>query len=859
MRDVIVDWSIRRPKAVFWLTAAAVLLALSLIPSIQIDTDPENMLPQDNPARVLHDQVKHKFGLSDMIVVGVVNEQHPDGVYNTETLNKLRQLTDAILLLEGVVDEDLMSLAKADNILQGPNGGIAFEWMLNHNQVKDAELPLIRSSVERLAMLKNTLVSADGKALGLFVPIVSKDQSYRVAQQISTLVDEFGMGSNEVYITGLPVAEDTFGVEMFKQMAVSAPAAGALIFVMMLFFFRSVPLVIAPMLVAMATVILTMGTMIGLGFSIHIMSSMIPIFLMPIAVVDSVHILSEFNDHYRPGMNKHTVVSKVVTNLFRPMLFTSVTSIVGFASLNTADIPPVRVFGSFVALGIGVAFLLSITLVPAYISLLSSASLDQMADRVHSGETPNGLLARLLRRIPMMIGRYGRSIMVLAVVSLLVSAYGIGQIRINDNPMNWFNKDHPIRQSDRVLNHHFAGTYEAYLSFQAPSLNDDKQLMQRLEQLFISTEYSNLWQQLLQQHQQQDQQNKTIDFNGLQEAVLEQSFAAEEGALAFWDEAEKTLDQLSKSHRIFLEPETLGYLERVQTALDQSGFVGKSTAITDILKTVNRELLGGGADGYHIPNSAEANAQAILTFQGSHRPGDIWHMVTPDYRSAVIWLQLKSGDNQDMAKVLDYMQQWFEQNPPPAQLKPQWSGLSYINVVWQDAMVSGMLGSLLSSFVIVAVMMMLLFRSIAWGLIAMLPLTITIAFIYGLIGITGKNYDMPVAVLSALTLGMSIDFAIHFIERSRALVSECGGWQKGLAAVFEEPARAISRNALVIALGFTPLLLAPLSPYQTVGIFLASIMLISCVTSLLVLPSIMGFFQRYLFQNTLPASKEKLC
>lgn len=115
---------------------------------------------------------------------------------------------------------------------------------------------------------------------------------------------------------------------------------------------------------------------------------------------------------------------------------------------------------------------------------------------------------------------------------------------------------------------------------------------------------------------------------------------------------------------------------------------------------------------------------------------------------------------------------------------------------------------------------------------------------------------MPVAVLSALTLGMSIDFAIHFIERSRTLVIESGGWEEGLSKVFEEPARAISRNALVIALGFTPLLLAPLSPYQTVGIFLASIMLISCVSSLLLLPSIMEVFQRHLFQNNLPASKE---
>ncbi len=200
----------------------------------------------------------------------------------------------------------------------------------------------------------------------------------------------------------------------------------------------------------------------------------------------------------------------------------------------------------------------------------------------------------------------------------------------------------------------------------------------------------------------------------------------------------------------------------------------------------------------------------------------------------MVWLQLKSGDNQDMNKVVDYMDKWFADNPPPKGLSKQWSGLTYINVVWQDAMVKGMLISLASSFVMAALMVMFLFRSVVWGLVAMIPLSATITLIYGLIGWTGKNYDMPVAVLSALTLGLSVDFAIHFIERSRLPESKKLGldWRQGIISVFEEPSRAIARNAIVIALGFTPLLIAPLIPYQTVGFFMAAIMAISCIATL---------------------------
>jgi len=838
MKHRLMEWSLDHPKRIFWLTGLLCILALAMFPRISVDTDPENMLPHEHPVRVLHEEIKHRFGLSDMVVLGIVNEQHDQGIYNARSLWKLSQLSAAALAMEGVIDDDLMSLAESDNITQGKNGEIAFNWMMRTAPVDDEAAQLIAQWVERLPLLNNTLVSADQKAAAIYIPIVAKDQSYRIYQELLAAIEQLPAGDEQFHITGLPVAEDTFGVEMFKQMAVSAPAAGLLIFTLMLFFFRSVPLVTAPMIVAMATVIITMGAMIGMGFPVHIMSSMIPIFLMPIAVVDSVHILSEFNDHYRPGMDKKALAAKVVNNLFQPMLFTSVTSMVGFASLNTADIPPVRVFGSFVAIGIGVAFLLSITLVPAYMSSLSDQTLASMAKRVHSDEKPNSLLARFLRLLPNFTSSFRLLIVLVAMGGLLLSGLGISKININDNPMNWFEPEHPIRNADRVLNSHFAGTYEAYLSFSAPA--SDAENGSKLREILarspekIQTEFADL----------------QLAGEDLATALFDKQMAASDEELLWWDELSLALDNAGEEQRLFLQSEYLDYLERVQAALMANGYVGKTNGLVDLLKTVNRELHGGQAEHYRLPATAEAGAQAILTFQGSHRPGDIWHFVTPDYRSSLIWLQLKSGDNQDMSAVLEAMDKWFVDNPPPKGLEVNWSGLTYINVAWQDAMVSGMLQSLLSSFVIVALMMMFLFRSVIWGLIAMLPLTLTISLIYGLIGFTGKNYDMPVAVLSALTLGMSIDFAIHFIERCRTLMKEYGNWQETLQAMFEEPGRAISRNAIVIALGFTPLLLAPLVPYQTVGLFLASIMAISCISSLLLLPSVISFARKILFKSS---------
>ncbi|RTE64551.1 RND transporter [Amphritea opalescens] len=833
MRTTLVNLSMNRPKWVFWGVLLLTLIAGLQIPSIQVDTDPENMLPADNPARIFHDHVKERFGLHDMIVVGVVNDT-AQGIYNPQSLSELHQLADAIVQMDGVVSQDLMSLDRVDNISQEGPGSIRFEWMMKQVPQDQAGIDQIRTSVERLPLLNNTLVSGDGKAAGIYVPIVKKSESYRISGLIQTEIEKLS-GNNQYYISGLPVAEDTFGVEMFVQMAISAPLAGLMIFALMWVFFRSLLLITAPMLVAMASVIITMGLLIGQGYTVHIMSSMIPIFLMPIAVVDSVHILSEFADRHRPGEDPKTAVKAVLGHLFTPMLYTSVTSAVGFASLAFTPIPPVQVFGLHVAFGIMLAFLLTITLVPAYIISLSPQRMAQMKDH-NIDEDDNSLLGRLL----IFIGRFSiaraKGLLAFFVLIVVGSVYGVAQIQINDNPVRWFKQDHPLRVADKVMNHHFPGTYNAFLVL-------DK----------TSDLRSGLQQQLTARAAQEG-----VDLQALLASVNNDSFIEYTNGLinlfdqrsyddsdheTLWLELLDITEQAQVGSKYFLTPPALQYVDQLQAFLDQSDYIGKSNSFPTQLKTVYRELNGGADDQYKLPPTAAAAAQTVLSFQGSHRPDDLWHMVTPNYRSTVLWLQLSSGDNQDMSKVLSLVDGYVADHPLPEGVELNWAGLTYINVVWQDEMVNGMLNSLIGAFFMVLLIMVLLFRSVKIGLLSMLPLTVTILFIYGMIGLIGKDYDMPIAVLSALTLGLSVDFAIHFLERTRAIYRQCGNWEQTVADVYRGPSRAISRNAVVVAVGFTPLLFAPLVPYITVGFFLAAIMAVSAVVTVMLLPAVMSMIK----------------
>ncbi|MEN8158730.1 MAG: MMPL family transporter, partial [Myxococcota bacterium] len=452
----------------------------SFLHPVTVDTDPENMLRHDEPVRVFHDRMKREFSLYDMIVVGVVDEESPDGVFHPAALGRVRELTAFAETLrwpapddpersEGVVSVDIIAPSLVDNIEQAGAGSVRFEWLMPAAPTDRAASLAVRDRAARIPLFQGTMLADSGRALALYLPLTSKDTSYRVYRALEEKIETFD-GPEEYFITGLPVAEDTFGVEMFVQMAISAPLAMLVIFLLMLYFFRHATLIIAPMLIALGAVIVTMGLLVATGNTVHIMSSMIPIFIMPIAVLDSIHVLSEFFDrHTEPGRRRETL-QEVMRTLFVPMLYTSVTSCAGFASLVLTPIPPVQVFGFFVAFGVLVAWVLTITFVPAYVMLLPERALEGFGARPEAGGHASPLARALLRLGPAAVRR-AKLVVVATVAAGVVAAWGISRIEINDNPIRWFSTSHPIRVADRVLNEHFAGTYMAYLAL--PAAADD--------------------------------------------------------------------------------------------------------------------------------------------------------------------------------------------------------------------------------------------------------------------------------------------------------------------------------------------------------------------------------------------------
>ena len=859
----LIDFAINKPKLVTTLMVAMTVFLGLLIIRVHVDTDPENMLSEKEMVRIFHDRTKKEFNLHDVVVLGVVNNKDKNGVFNPASLKKIYELSQYAATLADskhperkVIGRDRITPDNVDIIEQAGLGQVRFQWLMDRPPETREEALHIRDKALDNPLLKGTMVSEDGKALALYLPISQKDFAHKLSKKLKEKIKELGPGDDRFYITGLPVAEDTFGKEMFIQMAICAPLAMLMIFLLMLIFFKKIQLIISPMIIALCTVISTMGLLVGTGNTLHIMSSMIPIFIMPIAVVDSIHILSEFFDEYQKTRDRRATIQAVMHHLFTPMLFTSLTSAAGFASLSFTPIPPVQAFGIFVAIGIMLAWLLTILFIPAYVMLMKEKTLENFgASEDIDPATDRSLINRHLRWIGRTSVGHPWLVIGFNIVVMIIGVIGILMIQVNDNPVKWFHKSHEIRIADKVLNKHFGGTYEAYLVLsgtgETMSPADAAQwLSATLKKSLKGSPV--ILEKALAEISEAVAENTTVDAMARKlslswQGEIDRLPIEDDRGYEAWSQALDNLERLRNEKQIFKRPDLLNYIVSLQKFLGGQGDVGKSNSIADVVQKVHQELFEGDPGHFTIPATANGVAQTLISYQNSHKPDDLWHLVTPDYTRANIWLQLKSGDNKDMERVIEDVEGFLADTSPPVGLKAEWAGLTYINVAWQNKMVTGMLKSFLSSFVVVFIMMAILFRSLLWGMLAMIPLTFTITIIYGVIGLIGKDYDMPVAVLSSLTLGLAVDFAIHFLQRSRATMAAIGDWRKTAREMFEEPARAIARNTIVISLGFTPLLFAPLIPYQTVGVFLASIMLYSGLATLWVLPALLTLLQKPLF------------
>ena len=274
------------------------------------------------------------------------------------------------------------------------------------------------------------------------------------ATEVAPIKDKF-------YLAGRPVIEVTSGQQAIEDLKLMIPLLLVVILAMLFMIFRTWRGVFLPMFVMTASVIWTLGLMGLMGVPLYTISTMLPVILVVVGVGDGIHLLSNYYDNVLkdPHRDSREIVAEVMRDLGAPLFVTSITTAVGFLALLFAEMPPFKIFGVFTVVGILVCWLLSVSFIPAVLTLLKPKVGDYLQKRqsMRVRDEQSSLVKRLISLVAVVIQNQ-RKVAITFIVICGVSLLGATQVFVNSSWMSDFNEDSELVAATDLINDKFAGT-----------------------------------------------------------------------------------------------------------------------------------------------------------------------------------------------------------------------------------------------------------------------------------------------------------------------------------------------------------------------------------------------------------------
>ena len=279
------------------------------------------------------------------------------------------------------------------------------------------------------------------------------------------------------------------------------------------------------------------------------------------------------------------------------------------------------------------------------------------------------------------------------------------------------------------------------------------------------------------------------------------------------------------------DPALLRRLERYTDSLKRVPGVGNVFSLADIVKEMSKALYEPGEEGYdRIPESRNAVAQFFELYGMGGDPEDFEQIVDFDYENTRMLVRVKSGSTGVINRVVDEVRQLTHDDPAFRGI----GGYGYINARLSDLILWGQIRSLGLAVVVVALLVMMIFRSVRSGLFITIPLAGTMVILFGLMGYAGIVLDVATAMLSSIMIGVGVDYTIHFLWRYRHERQEGRAREEAVYNTIVNTGRGITFNALSVIIGFAALMISSFTPIRFFG-FLVVVSIASCLVGALVL------------------------
>ena len=465
---------VRQRRLVLMLATLATVALGSLIPELRFDNSTESFLHPDDPARTAYEEFRAQFDRDDRIVVGLL----VDEVFTFESL-------EAIRLLHREIEAAVPHLEQVDSLVDaratyGRGDELVVEDLLETWPDSQAALASLRERALANPLYVNAFVSADAKVATVVLKpdtytnlvddgglvgdgfddepagdapaYLSEAEEIELVRALHQVLERQRAQGHELLAVGGPLMNTTLNARMMADTNLFVVVTTLVMAAILGLLFRRASGVILPMIVVLSSLVATLGIMVLIDVPMSVVIQILPAFLLAVGVCDSVHLLVIVYQRMSQGEAKHDAIPYALSHSGFAVFMTSLTTSGGLLSFVSAELAPVANLGIVAPIGVMLAFVSSVTLLPALVAV-APIKASSRAER-HAG-------GRVSERILVAVGDFvtARPVGVLLTAAAVLTAGGLGvsQLRFAQDAIGWFPKDDPLRVASERLNEALEG------------------------------------------------------------------------------------------------------------------------------------------------------------------------------------------------------------------------------------------------------------------------------------------------------------------------------------------------------------------------------------------------------------------
>ncbi len=659
--------------------------------------------------------------------------------------------------------------------------------------------------------------------------------------------------SFEYHVTGIPVMQEHFQDIAQSDMSFIGLMFVAIAIVLLLIYRRAAGLLMPPITMFLA-IMGMLGVVLLKGDLINGLTAMTPHMLIAIGVANAVHIVTAYYLLRPKHTDKHELIQASMRFNALPVFLASTTTAVGFLSLTTSSILPVRQFGYTAAIGAVFAFVISMTLVPALLSLFrlkpvkatkkseNNSTETKQLERRHWSEPLSQLVVR--KRLPIVIG--GIAITIAALLSLT-------RVNLTSDMRLMFGKGDPVVADVMWLDENIGGTGDLEILFTgAPSADtseDADKRQERIDEISTKPEFSEELASLkaLDAEYQRGRIAYSPEFlnllNGFQNR-LEEEARNPDSPLHILTSIDSALGVLRKMHQV--QNENKGSFYRVPVEADVPEGARRPTVLYD--EVLEEESIIPGQD------ASTMIAQYYLQFENGAKPEEnLSTLITPDRRALRLTMRTRAAGSKTTLQAYERMREIARTEFPAlagsteevaggkAVATMAMTGNFYMQMNMITAFAETLIVSLSLALIVITLLITLVFRSIKIGLVSMIPNILPIVLPLSALALFGVPLDAPAILVAAVGLGICVDDTIHFLTKYTKAIAKGNDSTEAIRMTFREVGGALTYTTIILVCGFSMMTMATFRPNSMIGFLGAAMIALAWVADFVLTPAVLSY------------------